>query len=291
MELKEIMEKVKLFLESSTIHGLVYISTAKRLQRLFWILVVVSGFTCAGVLINEAFQGWAESSVSTTIETLPIAKVTLPKITVCPPKNTATDLNYELMVAQNSTLSNDTRSELVDHAISLILEQQYQELSTNVSKVKEENRFYNWYHGLSKIILPAQVLFYHGYSNYYNFNTSATSGSIVTKSFGHPFNVSKFDHKIRQEIQINIPSSLRGDESGNFTLQIDFEKIQIPAVHDNWWYKKSPLHPAHNSYHLRIKNPGSYEKAQKGEDYFFILIRSVSSEELKGNIKKKHKEM
>ena len=34
------MEGVRAFLESSTIHGLTYISTTKKCARLFWILVV-----------------------------------------------------------------------------------------------------------------------------------------------------------------------------------------------------------------------------------------------------------
>ena len=63
---------LKAFFESSTIHGLVYIATTKhRLIRLFWILVVIAGFTGAGVMIYQSFQSWADSPVKTTIETLP----------------------------------------------------------------------------------------------------------------------------------------------------------------------------------------------------------------------------
>ena len=84
------MEVVKSFFESSTIHGLAYIATRKKYVRLFWILVVMAGFSEAGFLIYTSFRAWDESPVKTTIETLPITEITFPKVTVCPPKNTYT---------------------------------------------------------------------------------------------------------------------------------------------------------------------------------------------------------
>ena len=90
------MQDIKDFLESSTIHGLTYISTTKKIVKLFWIFVVIFGFTGAGVLIYQSFEAWAQSPVSTIVETMPISKITFPKVTVCPPKNTYTNLNYDL---------------------------------------------------------------------------------------------------------------------------------------------------------------------------------------------------
>ena len=95
---------LKQYLEGSTIHGLAYISSSSRFKRLFWVLVVVTGFTAAGILIYQSFANWEESPVSTTIETLPISEITLPKITVCPAKNTYTNLNYDLEMMGNRTI-------------------------------------------------------------------------------------------------------------------------------------------------------------------------------------------
>ena len=99
------MEGVNTFLESSTIHGLTYISTTRKYVRLFWSLVVVTGFLVASLLIKESFDSWSESPVKTTVETLPISDIKFPKVTVCPPKNTFTDLNYDLMMTENITLT------------------------------------------------------------------------------------------------------------------------------------------------------------------------------------------
>ena len=114
------MDGLRIFLESSTIHGLTYISSTRRYVKLFWILVVVGGFTGAAVLIYESFQSWAVSPVKTTIETHPITELSFPKVTVCPPKNTYTDLNYDLMMTKNMTLDNDTRNHLAYYAIELL---------------------------------------------------------------------------------------------------------------------------------------------------------------------------
>ena len=127
------MEGVTAFLESSTIHGLAYISTTSRiLVRLFWILVVIGGFTGAGVMIYNSFQSWADSPVKTTIETHPIAEITFPKVTVCPPKNTFTDLNYDLRETENMTLDNDTRNELTNYAVQLLQDHLYDEVMSNI---------------------------------------------------------------------------------------------------------------------------------------------------------------
>ena len=88
----------KEFLDSSTIHGLALISSTRRWSRLFWILVVIAGFSVAGFMIFESFDNW-ESQITTTIETLPLSELTLPNVTVCPPKNSVLNLNYDIVHA------------------------------------------------------------------------------------------------------------------------------------------------------------------------------------------------
>ena len=92
------MEGVKSFLETSTIHGLSHITTGSKLIKLFWIFVVFFGFTAASIIIYQSFQNWGVNPITTTIETLPISKIILPKVTECPPKNTFTKLNHNLIL-------------------------------------------------------------------------------------------------------------------------------------------------------------------------------------------------
>ena len=76
------------FLESSTIHGLVYLARTQKLSRLFWMLVVMTGFTVAGYLIQQSFADWASNPVSTTLKTFSIDEISFPRVTVCPPRET-----------------------------------------------------------------------------------------------------------------------------------------------------------------------------------------------------------
>ena len=144
------MENIKEFLEYTTIHGLVYVSKPGKCSRIFWILVVIAGFTGAGVMIHHSFENWIKSPVKTLIETMPIKEITLPRVTVCPPKNTFTNLNYDLMMLDNMTLDNETRLELTQYAVGLIQEDIYKDVISNISKIQEKDRYFNWYMGYTK---------------------------------------------------------------------------------------------------------------------------------------------
>ena len=94
----------KQFLENSTVHGLSHIASSRSFSKVLWSLVVVSGFSVAVLLIYQSFQSWKSSPVTTTIETRPISELKFPKITVCPPKNTYTNLNFDLVKSVNVSL-------------------------------------------------------------------------------------------------------------------------------------------------------------------------------------------
>ena len=93
------MEGVQEFLESSTIHGLAHISSSRNsLIKLFWIVIVISGFFTAGMFINNAFLDWEKAPIETSITTFPISEVQFPKIVVCPPKVGFSLILYEQML-------------------------------------------------------------------------------------------------------------------------------------------------------------------------------------------------
>ena len=171
------MERVNAFLESSTIHGLNHISTSRKYARAFWILVVLAGFTAAGYLIQTSFQSWAESPIKTTIETLPISEIKFPKVTVCPPKNTYTDLNYDLMLAENFTLTEEMKDKLLRYLEKVLDEHTY---TDGLEVLQEDDRFYNWYYGYSKVICTRVNS--EGQLDY-RLETSATSGVVTTQYF------------------------------------------------------------------------------------------------------------
>ena len=148
------MERLRSFLESSTIHGLGYISTTRSFARAFWVFVVISGFTGAGVLIYQSFKSWADSPIVTTIENLPIEKFTFPKVTVCPLKNTYTDVNYDIMKAGNVNLDEMTRNELANYVMSVLEDDKYDKMMTNINNLQVPDKYYDWYHGYRNVKLP-----------------------------------------------------------------------------------------------------------------------------------------
>ena len=216
------MDNVRTFFESSTIHGLRYIATTRSHVKTLWILVVIAGFTAAGFLIFASFQAWAESPVKTTIETHPITEITFPKVTVCPPKDTFTDLNYDLMMTKNMTLDNDTRNELTDLAVKLINEHIFDSIMKNLSKLQDDDRYYNWYNGFTGISLPTQT---YDHDVHYQVATQALKGTIATQYFGEKFNYENLDKDIYYQISVLTPDGLTQEESQNLVLHFEVEKF------------------------------------------------------------------
>ena len=220
------MERISAFLESSTIHGLIYISTTRKYARAFWILVVLAGFTGAGYMIHTSLQSWDDSPIKTTIETLPISEIKFPKVTVCPPKNTYTDLNYDLMLVENFTLTDEMRDELINYTWKVINEHNY---TDDFDMFQEEDRYYNWYYGYT--------LIRRTYTNkngffIYQISTSATSGVVTTQYFGEQYQPGLMERKVWYAVYVYPPESVRNNT--NVTLHINLEKVSIAGLSRGW---------------------------------------------------------
>ena len=218
------MEEVRAFLESSTIHGLAYVSTTRKHIKLFWILVIITGFIGAGVLIHQSFKAWDESPIKTTIETRPIREMTFPKVTVCPPKNTFTDLNYDLVTLKNMTLDNGTRNELSHYAVELLYDYLYKASMKNLSILEDNDRPYNWYQGYNDLSVPSSR---KGYLET-KVKTSAISGTISTKHFWEEFDAAKVEQKFYHQIDVTPPDAVKNNP--NVTLHFDVKKILMTEL-------------------------------------------------------------
>ena len=230
------MEEVKSFLDLSSIHGLAYTSSSKsRMVRFFWTLIVITGFSGAGIIIYLSFQEWDENPITTTIKTRPITEITLPKVTVCPPKNTFTNLNYDLMMLENMTMNNETREELTLYAVKLIQDSVFEQLMYNISLIDEDRRYYKWYHGHSDISLPywcdSTSANNHCYQVglHYDIVFMANTGTIKTKYFGKKFDAHKTERYIRYTVTFHHPVN-EEQKNLNITLSFDIEKNTSPGL-------------------------------------------------------------
>ena len=259
------MEGVRTFLESSTIHGLIYISTTQKYARFFWFLVVISGFVGASFLIKESFDSWSESPIKTTIETLPISDIQFPKVTVCPPRNTFTDLNYDLMMTENLTLTEEMRDEMFKYALEVLVQSDW-------TKLHEEDRFYNWYYGYTDIKLPT-----YKSSSGLNFeiHTSATSGEVTTQHYGEQFMPELVERYLRYVVQVYPPESVKDND--NLTLHFKLDKLSMTGLvrsrNERFLVKRHPVGADQTSLYTNLSmDPYGSKRIE--------LARDVSAEEV-----------
>ena len=194
----------------------------RNIVRLFWIFVTASGFAASGYMIYQSFEAWHESPVKTTIETRPITEITFPKVTVCPPKNTFTDLNHDLIMTENMTLDNETRDDLSNYARELIYDDLFGNMIKNLSILKDNDRYLKWYYGNTEIKMP----FWSDHKGLnYLIDTYATSGTISTQHYGEKFDAEKIAEKSYYSVWIHPPDSIKSNS--NVTLHLDIEKISM----------------------------------------------------------------
>ena len=228
------MERMKEFLDSSSIHGLSHISSTRKITRLFWILIVFGGFSGAFYLINLALSGWAENPVSTTIETLPIDQVTFPKVTVCPPKNTYTNLNYDVMM-NDENMDDVTKKVLKDIDFDFLHDYYYEKLLDEIDMLQETNRYHNWYYGISQVQIP----YYDPLSNSklkplkYDISTYAMTGKISTKGFGESLVKQNIIRILDYNVKIYFPRT----RNNKYTMVVKLNKTSMNAIDSDDFYE------------------------------------------------------
>mgnify|MGYP003328491378 CR=1 FL=1 len=117
--------------------------------------------------------------MKTNIETLPITNFKFPKVTVCPPKNTYTDLNYDLLMAKNAGYTIELKNDLIKQFGNILDNHIFMD---DVTYLNEENRYSNWYKGLSNMRNLTSGRKDNKGGQRHDFETMATSGMVNTRS-------------------------------------------------------------------------------------------------------------
>ena len=200
------------FLDTSTIHGLSYIAANKGLVRLFWISVVIAGFTGAFILIQQSFSSWADSPISTTIETRPITEIDFPNVTVCPPRNSFTSLNPDIVWSRNITFDEEQRKELSDYVPYAAYDVTYKANNREYEEYDEGKiKYSHWYKGISKLELSQSMW---TKAKTYGFLTTATNGSFLTPN-------SIYDCRLDTKVVIYLPENLT--VGSKFIVDLDYD--------------------------------------------------------------------
>ena len=220
------MDTLKEFLEVTSIHGLYHISKTKSLRRIFWTLTSTTGFLLSFSMIYESFQNFSKTPISTTIETFPISKVPFPLITVCPVKNTLTNLNYDLVNFQNYHLSRDERNDLVQLFYESLQEVDFKITIEYMKEVTQRHWLIDIYKKLTTVnLLTKPELVGEEAQLYIKIDTFITSGQIKTPFYRKEiFNPTKFPLYISFNLFIYIPKSLKGTNATiGFNINNDIE--------------------------------------------------------------------
>ena len=168
------------FLGSSTIHGLVHISTAKsKAARAAWVVIVVVSFAFAISMITNAYLEWHESPVSTTITTHPITELGFPAVTVCPPRGSNTAVNHLLEKVKYINYTKEERQRLLNVSRKVFFE--------TPTKVHAEQMVELLSGGNMRSIVNEQASVPEiGQSGLITIRSSELEGSFSTPGFGDP---------------------------------------------------------------------------------------------------------
>ena len=101
----------------------------------------------------QSFHNWEISPIATTLDTVPIEQVTYPQIYVCPPKNTFTNLNYDLENVPDEKLEPEFVNELLRLVDEKIQESELEKTLDDINLYEEQDRFNHWYLDLSELRL------------------------------------------------------------------------------------------------------------------------------------------
>ena len=115
----------------------------------------------------------------------------------------------------------------MEASLDVIQGQFHNEMMSNLSKIEDANRYYNWYHGYTEITYPYM---YANQVDYY-VSTYATYGNISTKDFDERFDSDKVDSYIYIQISVKVPSSVVGEK--NITLMLDVNKKTMKELSNN----------------------------------------------------------
>ena len=97
--------------------------------------MVSLGFLTAGYLIGTSYLKWQESPISTSSTTRMISMLEFPTVTVCPTMGSTTALNYDLLKAENQSMSEKDRENLKEKLFEIFLHSSHESYASSMLDV------------------------------------------------------------------------------------------------------------------------------------------------------------
>ena len=115
------------------------------------------------------------------METLPISELEFPNVTVCPPINSFTNLNLDIVRTREISLSEGQRQVLSQQVSQVVFTSNMERKLATYNECEEKDRYRNHYRGISKILL--QTVSGSGGGARLNYKGISHSLHIFTPSF------------------------------------------------------------------------------------------------------------
>ena len=283
---KTIAESGQKFLESSTIHGLAYISISKSVfAKTIWFIFVVIGFLTAGYIIFRNFTSFLQAPIVTSLETLPISDLTFPEVTICPPAHSNTALNYDLEVTAATTLDNKTRDELLTFATNEIFKPYHDAVIEWNRWVTQAEDIRQMFRGTKTV---SEVRYFRpkresSYKLICISRVTGLKGATETPLFGkvydkdHPFNEKEYFSKIEYfNYTIIVPSGVKNDSVLVVEIEYDTVKQGVDQrAKDEISIVYKGLQPSQKTYYRTGKGKEiiRYKIDQEAENVLLILYK------------------
>ena len=181
-----------------------------------WSIIVSLCFCCAGYLINSSYSAWLESPVATSQETHPIADLDFPTVTVCPPKNSHTALNYDLMKADNNSLTREDREDLKNKAYKLFIESSHYDFIRSMVAAANSENIKQTFDGFQSVPIS-----YAG-NRGFEIRMWNNNGTWHTPGFGEEQEKSYYDEDKYYRLVLELPKDFY-EKIGSGTLVIQLE--------------------------------------------------------------------
>lgn len=180
-----------------------------------WGFVVSLGFLTAGYLIGKSYLKWQESPISTSSTTRMISMLDFPTVTVCPPMGSTTALNYDLLKAENQSLSDKDRENLKVNIFEIFLQSSHESYATSMLDVVNADNVDLVFNGSQSV--PSQ----YG-QNGFETLVLGSNGTIQTPKFEESYDEGFFKDDKLYHMVLEIPDDLKDEMLGG-TLVIELE--------------------------------------------------------------------
>ena len=203
------MDILREFLESSTIHGLAHISTARsKRAKSAWFFGVLVSFSIAIFLIWKTTKEIQDDPFSTAITTHPIGELDFPMVTICPPKGTNTAINNGLVKAKKP-LTEKQKEQLNNSTRKIFIEEPLIDFSNFLVAVANKENIRKMCEASQSIPKPMS-------SSGQELRTNALNGSLSSPGYGGGEPI--LQERTRVHYVIELPSN------GSLDLQLKVEE-------------------------------------------------------------------